>query len=742
MPGPSEPGRSRMGVAAMADAVTDAGAGTSSALRYRVEGMDCPSCAATIETAVGRLEGTGDIRVNYQAQVLALRLDEAATPRSAVEEQIRRLGYGVVPVEAPRVEAGEAGPAAEEGPGRARPAWWSGAKARLALLIGALGAGGFGLSLAVPSLDHWAYLPAALLGLGFFGRKAVAAARAGSPFSIEMLMSIATVGAILIGATSEAATVVFLFTVGELLEGVAAGRARSGIEALGALVPKTALRIEDGTAREVPAAGLAVGDLVLVRPGDRVPADGAVAEGESEVDESPVTGESVPVAKGEGAPVFAGSINASGALQVRVTKPAHDNTIARIIRLVEEAQEAKAPTARFIERFSAIYTPIAVAVAALVAVAPPLFLGAEWGTWIYRGLALLLVACPCALVLSTPAAIASGLAVGTRRGLLVKGGGALEAIGRIRTVAFDKTGTLTEGRPRVTDVLALSGSGRAMLGLAAAAESGSSHPLGRAILERAEADGIPLRPARDARAIPGKAVEAVVTGRRVTVGSPSFAAGEAPLPGEAERAVAAWEEQGKTVVVVSVDGVPSGLIAVRDEPRADARDGIRMLGAMGVRSVMLTGDNPRTGAAIAGALGLSVKAGLLPGDKLREIGALRAEGAVAMVGDGINDAPALAAASVGIAMGGGTDVALETADAALLNSRVGDVAALVGLSRATLANIHQNVAIALGLKVVFLVTTVAGITGLWPAVLADTGATVLVTLNALRLLRYRFGAAA
>ena len=710
------------------------------ALRYRVEGMDCPSCAAKIETAVGRVEGAEDIRVNYGTQTLALRLDEAATPRAAVEDQVRKLGYGIAPVEAPRVVAGQ--PGTPEVRSLARQPWWKGAKARLAAVLGGLTAAGFAASLAAPALEHWAYLPAALLGLAFFGRKAIAAARAGSPFSIEMLMSIATVGAIAIGATSEAAVVVFLFTIGELLEGVAAGRARAGIEALGALVPRTALLVEGGTAREVPAASLKLGDLVLVRPGDRVSADGEVVEGESEVDESPVTGESVPVPKAEGARVFAGSVNASGALQVRVTRPAADNTIARIIRLVEEAQEARAPTARFIERFSAVYTPIAVAVAALVAVAPPLFLGADWGTWIYRGLALLLVACPCALVLSTPAAIASGLAVGARRGLLVKGGGALETIGRVRTVAFDKTGTLTEGRPRVTDVLALSGSERTLLGLAAAVENGSSHPLGRAILERAAADGIPLRPAKDSRAIPGKAVEAVVTGKRVSVGSPTHAAERAPLPAEVERAAEEWEGQGKTVVVVSVDGAPTGLVAVRDEPRADAAAGIRALHDLGVRPVMLTGDNPRTGKAIASALGLDVQAGLLPEDKLRGISTLKEKAPVAMVGDGINDAPALAAASVGVAMGGGTDVALETADAAILNNRVVDVAALVGLSRATLANIHQNVAIALGLKAVFLATTVVGITGLWPAILADTGATVLVTLNALRLLAYHFKGAA
>lgn len=714
-------------------------ASSQAALRYRVEGMDCPSCASKIETAVGRMTGTGDIRVNYGTQVLAFKLDEAATPRAAIEDQVRKLGYGIAPVEAPRVQAGEAATSGiGEERGSPRQPWWKSIKARLAIVIGALIAAGFIASLIAPAIGHWGYLPAALLGLAFFGRKAVAAARAGSPFSIEMLMSIATVGAILIGATSEAAVVVFLFTVGELLENVAAGRARAGIEALGSLVPRTALLIEDGTAREVSAATLKVGDLVLVRPGDRVAADGEVAEGQSEVDESPVTGESVPVPKAEGAKVFAGSVNASGALQVRVSRPASDNTIARIIRLVEEAQESKAPTARFIERFSAIYTPVAVAMAALVVVVPPLLLGADWGTWFYRGLALLLVACPCALVLSTPAAIASGLAVGTRRGLLVKGGGTLETIGRVRTVAFDKTGTLTEGRPRVTNLLALSGPERAMLGLAAAVENGSSHPLGHAILERAAADSIPLRPAKNAKAMPGRAVEAIVTGKHVTVGSPSYAAEQAPLPPNAEQAITTWENDGKTVVVVAVDGVPAGLIAVRDEPRRDAAAGIRALGALGVRSIMLTGDNPRTGSAIARALGLDVKAGLLPEDKLREIAALKAQGPVAMVGDGINDAPALAAASVGIAMGGGTDVALETADTALLNSRVLDVAALVGLSRATLANIHQNVAVALGLKAVFLVTTVIGVTGLWPAVLADTGATVLVTMNALRLLRYRF----
>ena len=530
---------------------------------------------------------------------------------------------------------------------------------------------------------------------------------------------------------------VFLFTIGEMLEGVAASRARAGITALETLLPRTALLVTDGTARPVPAASLQPGDTVLVRPGDRVPADGTIVDGESELDESTITGEAVPVLRREGDPVVAGSINAAGAVQVRVTHAAEDNTIARIIRMVEDAQASKAPIARFIERFSRVYTPAAVGVAAVVAVLPPLAFGQPWETWIYRSLALLLIACPCALVISTPAAIASGLAAGARRGLLVKGGAALEAIARVTTVAFDKTGTLTEGRPQVTDLFAATGTDRALLGLAAAVEHGSSHPVARAILARAAADGIPLRPARQARAIPGRAAEAMVTGKRVGVGSPDYAAEQAPLAANLADRVAAWERQGKTVVTVVVDGTPAGLIALRDEPRRDAAAGVRQLRALGVQPVMLSGDNRRTAEAVAADVGLDAVAGLLPQDKVREIAALRARGPVVMVGDGINDAPSLATADVGIAMGGGTDVALETGDAAILHDRVADVAALVRLSRATLANIRQNVVMALGLKGIFLVTTIAGMTGLWAAVLADNGALVLVTLNALRLLRLR-----
>ena len=503
-------------------------------------------------------------------------------------------------------------------------------------------------------------------------------------------------------------------------------------------MPRVAQLEQAGQIGEVPVEQLRIGDVVVVRPGDRMPSDGQVIDGTSEVDEAPVTGESVPVTKTTGSAIYAGSINGNGLLRVSITKTAADNTIARIIHLVEEAQASKAPTARFIDQFAAYYTPAAMAVAALIIVVPPLLFGADWGTWVYRGLATLLIACPCALVISTPAAIASGLAAGARRGLLIKGGAALETLGKVRTVAFDKTGTLTVGKPQVTDVVVIKGDEGEVLAKAAAVEQGSSHPLGLAIIAEARARGLSIpQTFGGASAVPGKAVVARLRDGFVSVGSPRHAGELNLLPSSFGDQVQRLEDEGKTVVIVATKDSALGLIALRDEPRPEAAGGIGRLKALGLQTIMLTGDNRRTGQAIASVLGLEARAELLPDAKLDAIAELKADGPVAMVGDGINDAPALAASSVGIAMGGGTDVALETADAALLSNRVSGVAELVTLARATLSNIWQNIAIALGLKAIFLVTTLLGISTLWMAILADTGATVLVTANALRLLRFR-----
>ncbi|MBZ9715706.1 heavy metal translocating P-type ATPase [Deinococcus multiflagellatus] len=701
-------------------------------LRYFVNNMDCADCAGKVQGVVSRLPGVGEAKVNFTTQVLSLTLDESRTPRAQLEQALRAIGY---PPELQSDAPVPPGTASAPRPARVELPWYRTAKGRNVLLTGGLLALALLFSLVAPSLAFWAYAAATLIGVWPLVLKALASTRLGEPFTINTLISVAAIGAIAIGEAAEGALVVFLFAVGELLENIAAGRARAGIQALAALAPKTALLLDGGQTREVPVEQLQVGQLVRVPPGGRVPADGTITEGHSNLDDSPVTGESVPVHKGAGDTVYAGSINTDGVLTVRVDRGASDNTIARIIHLVEEAESAKAPTARFIDRFSRWYTPAAMLIALLFAVLPPLLFGQPWHEWIYKGVALLLIACPCALVLSVPAAVTSGISAGARQGLLIKGGAALETIGSVNTIAFDKTGTLTENKPQVTDIVPLGAAEQEVVTLAAAVETGSAHPLAKAILGRAGDLNIPA--ADNARAIPGKAVTATVGGRALAVGSPRYAQDLAPLAPDVQRRIEALEQQGKTVVVLLDGPVPLGLLAIRDEPRTDAKAAIAKLHALGVRSVMLTGDNARTGRAIAGDLGLDVEAELMPEDKLRRIADLKQGGKIAMVGDGINDAPALAQSDVGIAMGGGTDVALETADAALLRHSVTGVSDLVQLSRATMRNIRQNVTFALGLKAIFLVTTLLGITGLWPAILSDTGATVLVTANALRLLRFR-----
>lgn len=761
--------------------------------RYRVEGMDCASCAAKIDTAVRRLPGVSDVSVSATAGTMTVEV-EGAGALASVETAVRKLGYGLRPR-----DGGEATDAAHEPAGHHHDSshdhgaghachdhshdaheghdhgghdhpehghgshqaerrgedlglhghdhgpmegpWWQSGKARLTLASGAALVVAFVIGHLFPTVAAYAFAAAMLVGLVPIALRAFAAARAGIPFTIEMLMTIAAIGAVLINASEEAAAVVFLFLVGELLEGVAAGRARASIQSLTALIPKTALLDEGGQTREVPADALEIGAVILVRPGDRIPADGEIVAGEGTVDEAPVTGESVPVRKEAGGRVFAGTINCEAVLRVRVTAAAADNTIARVVRLVEEAQEAKSPTERFIDRFSRYYTPGVLAVGALVAVVPPLLSGTSWSEWIYKGLAVLLIGCPCALVISTPAAIAASLSAGARRGLLIKGGAVLEGLGKLTAVALDKTGTLTEGRPVVTDVVALGRSEDEVLALAAALEAGSSHPLALAILARAQAAGVTAPAATDAKAIGGKGVRAVIAGETVFLGSPQAARELAVLSADVDRRIETLNDEGKTVSILLVGDHAAGALAMRDEPRADARDGLQALRALGVRTVMLTGDNRRTAKAIGAQLGMDdVRAELLPEDKQAIVNRLKADGlVVGKVGDGINDAPALAAADIGIAMGGGTDVALETADAAILHGRVRDIARMIRLSKRTMRNITQNIAIALGLKTFFLVTTVIGVTGLWPAILADTGATVLVTLNALRLLSPKLG---
>ncbi|MGP9768433.1 heavy metal translocating P-type ATPase [Halomonas sp. AOP13-D3-9] len=708
---------------------------TTPSTTLRVQGMDCGGCERKVESALKRLNHVEQVSASSLAGSVQLTPPPGqALPRAEIESTINALGYRVLDESADTAES------------QKTPSWWQSPKGRLVIVSGALLALAWGLKFAWPALGSWPFIAATLVGLVPIIQHAWQALKLGNPFTIEMLMSIAALGALAINAAAEAAVVVFLFAVGELLEGVAAAQARRSISALSKLTPSTARLLEQGEVREISAASLQPGQRVQVRPGDRLPCDGQIVSGHSSIDESPVNGESVPRERSEGATVFAGTVNLDGVLEVEVTRSAENNTIARVIKLVEEAQAAKAPVARFIDRFAFYYMPAVVGVALLVAIVPPLVSTMLWSESIYRALALLLIACPCALVISTPAAIAAGLSVGARNGLLMKGGAVLEQLGKLKRVALDKTGTLTAGKPTVTDIESVDGvSDDEIVRLAAALEQGSSHPLAVAISDyfqnnNGQQSKATLPKVNGGRALAGHGVAGQVEGRELMLVSPRYLQTLTQRTSKIDTRITALETQGKSLAVLLENQRPIGLIALRDEPREDARKGLQALERLGVQAVMLSGDNARTVAAIGKQLGIEAEGELMPEDKAQRVHEWQAQGLgpIGKVGDGINDAPALAAAEVGIAMGSGTDVALETADAALLKNRVGGIAEMIALSRATMRNVKTNVALALGFKALFLVSTVLGITGMWVAVMADTGATVLVTLNALYLLRYRF----
>ncbi|EHJ92788.1 Lead, cadmium, zinc and mercury-transporting ATPase [Vreelandella boliviensis LC1] len=705
-----------------------------------MQGMDCSGCERKVEAALTRLSHVEEVSASsVTGSVRLTALPGKALSHSQIKSTLKALGYQVIDESVDTAES------------KKMTSWWQSPKGRLVIVSGALLALAWGLKFAWPALGSWPFIAATVVGLVPVIHRAWQALKVGNPFTIEMLMSIAALGALAINAAAEAAVVVFLFAVGELLEGVAAAQARRSISALSRLTPSTARLLERGEVREIAAASLQPGQRVQVRPGDRLPCDGQIIAGHSSIDESPVNGESVPRERGEGETVFAGTVNLDGVLEVEVTRSAENNTIARVIKLVEEAQAAKAPVARFIDRFAFYYMPAVVGVALLVAIVPPLVSSMLWSESIYRALALLLIACPCALVISTPAAIAAGLSVGARNGLLMKGGAVLEQLGKLKRVALDKTGTLTAGKPTVTDVESFNGiSAGEIVRLAAALEQGSSHPLAMAISdyfhnegfypEGTQQTGVTLPAVRGGRALAGQGVAGQVEGRELMLVSPRYLQRSNSSANDWDVRIEALEQQGKSLALLLENDQPIGLIALRDEPREDAQKGLQALARLGVQAVMLSGDNARTVAAIGEQLGIEAEGELMPEDKAQRVRQWQAQGLgpVGKVGDGINDAPALAAAEVGIAMGSGTDVALETADAALLKNRVGGIAEMIALSRATMRNVKTNVALALGFKALFLVSTVLGYTGMWVAVMADTGATVLVTLNALYLLRYRF----
>ncbi|WOJ31188.1 Zn(II)/Cd(II)/Pb(II) translocating P-type ATPase ZntA [Citrobacter koseri] len=679
---------------------------------WKVAGMDCAACARKVENAVRQVGGVNQVQVLFATEKLVV--DANADIRQHVEHAVQKAGYTLRD---------------EQATAEARESRLQENLPLITLII--MMAISWGLEQFNHPFGQLAFIATTLVGLYPIARQALRLMKTGSWFAIETLMSVAAIGALFIGATAEAAMVLLLFLIGERLEGWAASRARRGVSALMALKPETATRLCDGVREEVAINTLQPGDIIEVAAGGRLPADGRLVSGFASFDESALTGESIPVERSTGEKVPAGATSVDRLVTLEVLSEPGASAIDRILKLIEEAEERRAPIERFIDRFSRIYTPVIMAVALLVTLVPPLLFAASWQEWIYKGLTLLLIGCPCALVISTPAAITSGLAAAARRGALIKGGAALEQLGRVTQVAFDKTGTLTVGKPRVTAIHPASGIGEAeLLALAAAVEQGATHPLAQAIVREAQTRELTIPPALEQRALVGSGIEAQVNGERILI----CAAGKRPAEAFAGQ-ISELESAGQTVVLVLRNDDVIGVLALQDTLRDDARTAIGELNQLGVKGVILTGDNPRAAAAIAGELGLTFKAGLLPEDKVRAVTALNQHAPLAMVGDGINDAPAMKAAAIGIAMGSGTDVALETADAALTHNRLRGLVQMIQLARATHANIRQNIAIALGLKGIFLITTLLGITGLWLAVLADTGATVLVTANALRLLR-------
>ncbi|MEO5894627.1 MAG: heavy metal translocating P-type ATPase [Vicinamibacterales bacterium] len=689
---------------------------------FRIEGMDCHEEVAILERRLSRLTGLEGLDADVLGQRLRIKYDAARISTDAIADAVAQTGMRAwLEHEAPA-------PA---------PADW-----RKQTVVGAsvLLVAGMAVEAFYKSLPGWPLLLlSVILGGVFTARRALASLRA-RHLDIHVLMIIAAAGAVVLGEWTEAATVVVLFAIAQLLEAGAMERARGAIRALMELAPADALVRRNGNQVRVAIDDISVGEVVLVGPGEKIPLDGRVREGTSYVNQAPVTGESLPAEKTMGDSVFGGTINGRSALDIEVTRLRSDSTLARIIHLVERAQAQRAPSQAFVDRFARIYTPIVLALAVGVAVVPPAVFAADWGDWFYRSLVLLVISCPCALVISTPVSIVSGLAAAARKGVLIKGGAHLEKLASVTCIAFDKTGTLTTGRLRVSAVIPVNGnSAAALLSTAAALEARSEHPIGLAILEHAHTAGIRPGSASQYSSLPGRGAEATLDGVTLLAGSRRLFAERGLLDAALENASQTVAAAGNTAVLIARGGQTLGVIGVSDELRLGAREALEVLREHGIRRIaMLTGDTAAAARAVGEAAGVDeVRADLLPEDKVQSVHALRSvHGPVAMIGDGVNDAPALATSDVGIAMGAaGTDVALETADVALMGDELGKIPYALRLSRTTTRNIRANIAFSIVLKAAFLVMAIAGVASLWMAVAADTGASLLVIANALRLLR-------
>ncbi|WP_339492963.1 MULTISPECIES: heavy metal translocating P-type ATPase [unclassified Pseudomonas] len=694
---------------------------------FRIEAMDCPTEQTLIQNKLGKLEGVQQLEFNLINRVLGVTHDLSSD--APIIKAIESLGMQAEPL-----TPGQK-PKTNDLPAPAKP-WWP-----LALSgVTALGAEVIHFTNAAP---NWVVALVALVsilsgGLGTYKKGWIALKNRN--LNINALMSIAVTGAVLIGQWPEAAMVMFLFTVAELIEAKSLDRARNAISGLMQMAPEQAtVQQTDGSWQAQDVKVIALGARVRVRPGERIGLDGDVVAGRSTIDQAPITGESLPVEKTIGDKVFAGTINQAGELEYTVTAAADHSTLARIIHAVEQAQGSRAPTQRFVDQFSKIYTPAVFVLALAVAIIPPLFMGAVWFDWIYRALVLLVVACPCALVISTPVTIVSGLAAAARKGILVKGGVYLEGGYKLDYLALDKTGTITHGKPVQTDYVALDPSVETTAAaLAASLAARSDHPVSRAIASAAVDKQLTQQVVDNFEALAGRGVRGDIDGQTYHLGNHRLVEDLGLCSPELEEKLFALEKQGKSVVLLLDTTGPLALFAVADTVKDSSREAIRQLHELGIKTLMLTGDNTHTADAIAAQVGIDQARGdLLPEDKLQAIEALYAQGhRVGMVGDGINDAPALARSEIGFAMAAaGTDTAIETADVALMDDDLRKIPAFIRLSRQTSSILKQNIALALVIKAIFLGVTFAGFATMWMAVFADMGVSLLVVFNGLRLLR-------
>ncbi len=723
----------------------------SERVKYRIRGMDCAEEVGALRRTVGVLPGVDQLDFDLLNGSMSLDLEPGGPGEDDILAAVRKAGLQAFPWDDSLHGPGASGVPEGFWERRGRSLTCLGSGIMLVLAFGthavlhgsildAFVAGEGIADHVFPFASILLYLASIVLGVWFVIPKGIAAARNLRP-DMNLLMVIAVIGAILIGEWFEAAAVAFLFSTALLLESWTVEKARRSIGALMDLAPTMArtwcshdLRFE-----EKPVEDVAVGATAQVRPGERIPLDGVLTKGSTSVDQAPITGESTPVAKEIGDDVFAGTINNEGAFEFEVSKAAEDTTLARIIHLVEESRSRRAPSEQWVEKFARSYTPAMIALAISVAVVPPLLGGASWADWIYRGLVLLVIACPCALVISTPVSIVAGLTTAARHGVLIKGGVHLEGPAHLKAIALDKTGTLTYGRPRVQVVVSLNGhSDRELLSRAAALESHSEHPLAKAILKKAHAEGVTVTPAEDFRSVKGKGAEAMIDGKSFWIGSHRFMhemGGETP---EVHARAEEMDAGGLSLIAVGNGSHVCGLIGVADGVREQAASTVSAMRSAGIeRIVMLTGDNIGTARAVAEATGIDeFRAELLPEDKVEAVESLVEEyQKVGMVGDGVNDAPAMATATLGIAMGAaGTDAAIETADIALMSDDLSKLPWLIRHSRRTLSIIKQNIWFALGLKLVFMGLALGGLATLWMAIAADMGASLLVIFNALRLL--------